>query len=134
MTACRKLGAQRGVSEAILQEIDTLHILIDNLMLSAIKENVPAEHIKDILTEADFMLQNLWGFPQDKKFHTYYKNYQFKSQWCGRKFQCKMSGEVFEIPFDVKERYFYEVSEFAAIDVGVLNEYHRFIGEIGEVK
>ncbi|MNQ26039.1 hypothetical protein D3C85_392640 [compost metagenome] len=132
MTACRKLGKQRGISEAILQEIDTLHILIDNLMLSAIKENVPAENIKDILTEADFMLQKLWGFPQDGKYHTYYKKYQFKKQWAFKKFRCKWSGEVYEIPFDVREREFFQVGE-AAIDVGVLNGYHRLVGEVEEV-
>lgn len=132
MTACRKLAASRGVDERTCKEIDTLHLIIEDYILLAIKNSLLDDTVHTCLKELDFMLQQLWDFPEDEKFHTLYKKYLFKKHWVGRKYRCNKTGEEFTIPFDIYERDFFHVGE-GFIDLGRLNCYSRF-GGVTEVK
>jgi hypothetical protein len=58
---------------------------------------------------------------------------QFREQWAGRKFRCKDTKSTFQIPEDVAEGAFYPVGN-GYVDVGRLNAYCRFGGNIEEVE
>ena len=58
---------------------------------------------------------------------------QFRKLWVGRKFKCLETGEEFIIPDDVRECDFFKVGN-GYVDVGRLNFYCRFGGQITEVK
>lgn len=48
-------------------------------------------------------------------------------------FRCSSTGVELAIPFDVKERDYYQIGE-AALDVGRLDGYYRIIGNLEEIK
>lgn len=132
MTASRTLAQLRGVDEATFLEIDKIHESTDNYIKEAIDNNYWEDVVKVALQDTDFLLQELWGFEEDKSKHTLFKKYLFKKQWYGKKYKCVKTGEEFTIPFDVKECDFYQVGE-GFVDVGRLDSYSRFSG-VTEVK
>ena len=133
MVASRRLGAQMGVPEDVLQRIDKMHEQNDEFMRVALKNNTPVEIVIERLTAADFDLQLAWGFPMDIKFHTLVKKFLFKKQWYGRKFRCEATGEEFVIPATVYEGQFFDIGS-GGIDVGRAGAYSRRIGNIIEVE
>ena len=124
MTASRTIAAQRGIPEATCLEIDKLHEDIDEYIEWAIKEKVSECLVEVYLKDLEFLLQELWEFPEDDRFHTYFKKYLFKKQWYSRSFKCNTTGQVFTVPMSVKECDFYQWAE-AYLDVGRLNLYSR---------
>lgn len=132
MTACRILGANRGLTEEALCRIDDMHIQNEELIRQFLKNNTPEHIAVEMLTAADYDLQLMWGFPMDRAFHTLPKQYLFRKAWYGRKFRCNDTGEEFEIPIDVYETAYYGVGN-GGIDVGRYRAYHRIIGNVVEV-
>jgi len=65
----------------------------------------------------------------DKSYHRYLNEYKFKKQWVGRKFKCVSTGEMFTIPFEVRERDFFKVGD-GFVDVGRLDAYCRMAGVV----
>lgn len=92
------------------------------------------EDLYATIEEKEYLLQTLWGFPEDSDYHTWKHRYKFKSQWAGRTFRCNTTGEEFIIPNSVEERDFYSFGE-AFVDVGRLDSYSRFSNcrEVGAV-
>lgn len=125
MTANRKLAELRGIDEATCLEIDKIHEGTDKYIKDAIDYSYPEACVKVSLQETDFLLQELWAFPEDKAMHTLYKKYLFKKQWYGKKYKCNGTGEEFTIPFDVYETACYYFGA-AMVDVGRLDAYCRF--------
>lgn len=133
MTCNRWLAQQRGLSEETIDRIDFLHTLIENL----IKQNVGKPFSESVYNEIEgyeYLLQECWGFPKDCDYHSWKNAYKFKNQWVGKKYQCLITGEIFEIPYDVEERGFYSFGEGCFIDVGRLDGYYRIIGNLEELK
>lgn len=126
MTANRTLAAQRGISEDVCKKIDQLHEDINEYITRAIKENISECLVEVYLKDLEFLLQELWGFPEDDRYHNYFKMYQFKKEWCGKRYQCKTTGEILTIPYSVKECDFFSFGENCFVDVGRLNSYCRF--------
>lgn len=124
MTANRVLATQRGVSEEVCKKIDQLHEDIDTYIARAIKENISECLVEVYLKDMEFLLQELWGFPEDDRYHTYFKKYQFKKEWCDMVFRCNTTGQEFTVPFDVNECAFFQWGE-AFVDVGRLGFYSR---------
>lgn len=131
MTANRLLAKQRGLTEEAIQQIDYLHDKIAELTAAWIKDTFRPSR-KDEIHEMEFLLQQAWGFPQDRGYHTYANEYKFKCEWIGRTFRCNETGEEFTIPDTVKERDYFVVGN-GAVDVGRLDSYSRVIGSVVEV-
>ena len=125
MTASRALAAQRGISEEVCKKIDQLHEDIDDYITRAIKEDISECLVEVYLKDMEFLLQELWGFPEDDRYHTYFKKYRFRKQWAGKKYRCNTTGQEFAVPFNVSECAFFQWGE-AFVDVGRLNAYARF--------
>ena len=124
MTANPTLIKMQGIDEESVKQINLLHEKLDKLMSSA-SLGVFSQEIYDEIERIEMALQLLWGFGVDKSMHTHKHLYKFRSQWAGRRFQCKTTGEVFPIPEDVKERDCYWFGK-AMVDVGRLDAYARF--------
>lgn len=123
MTANPTLVKMRGIDEESVKQINILHEKLDKLMSRA-NLGVFNPVIYDGIETIENQLQLLWGFGIDKSMHTYKHLYKFRSQWIGRRFQCKTTGETFTIPEDVKERDFFRVGQ-GFVDCGVLDGYSR---------
>lgn len=132
MVASRTLGYSRGLSENELKKIDALHEEIDAYVERAIIGEFDISVTLEVLTEFDFQLQSLWEFPQDEKFHTLGKNFFFKKNWYGRKFQCMSTGVEVVLGLDVHECQFIPVGD-GAIDLGRYGAYSRIIGNVKEI-
>jgi len=128
MTANSWLAEERGVSSANVQEINKLHEKLNTLIVAWAKEPFSEER-KEEIHQIEYALQRLWGFSQDRDYHTWAKLYEFRCQWVGKQFICKKTGAVFAIPDDVKERDFFSFGK-CAVDVGRLNAYSRLIGDV----
>lgn len=132
MTANRRLGAQMGIPEDVLQAIDRMHDANEKFICQALRLKSNPAQVHELLTMADFDLQVMWGFPMDRSFHTLVKDYEFRRKWYGRKFKCLETGEVFTIPITVRETDFYVVGN-GGIDVGRYSSYYRIAGNVTEV-
>lgn len=124
MTANPTLVKMRGIDEESVEQINLLHEKLDKLMSRA-SLGVFSQVVYDEIEQIEEQLQILWEFGVDKSMHTWKHLYKFRSQWIGRIFQCKTTGEVFTIPEDVKERDCYYFGQ-AMVDVGRLDAYARF--------
>ena len=124
MTANPTLVKLRGIDEESVKQINLLHEKLDKL-ISRANLGVFNQSVYDEIEKMEEQLQVLWKFGVDKSMHTYKHPYKFRSQWIGRRFQCKTTGETFTIPEDVKERDCYWFGE-AMVDVGRLDAYSRF--------
>ena len=131
MTANRTLARMRGIPDEDVQEIDKIHEQLDKLMSRA-GIGVFNTSVYNAIEQLEEKLQVLWRFGIDPSMHTWKRAYEFKCQWCSRRFQCVETGEEFTIPFEVKERDYFSFGK-AAIDVGRLNGYHRMIGNVQEI-
>ena len=128
MTANSQMVEELGVSSANGQEINKLHEKLNTLLSAWVLEPF-SEGRKEEIHQIEYTLQRLWGFSQDRGYHTWAKLYEFRCQWVGKQFMCKKTGIVFTIPDDVKERDFFSFGK-CAVDVGRLNAYSRFIGDV----
>lgn len=124
MVANPTLVKMRGIDEESVKQINLLHEKLENLMSRA-NLGVFNQSVYDEIEKMEEQLQVLWNFSIDKSMHTYKRLYKFRSQWIGRVFKCKTTGETFTIPENVKERDCYWFGE-AMVDVGRLDAYSRF--------
>ena len=132
MTANRELAKRRDLSDEDISQIDEIHEQLESLITKRSPLGVFNQAVYDKIEDLEFRAQELWGFPQDKNFHTWKHVYEFKCQWVGRKFRCTKTGEEFTIPEDVYETAFYKIGE-GYVDTGRLNFYSRFSG-VQEIK
>ena len=99
MTANRELAKQRNITEQNIAYIDEMHSLLEKLIESYTLE-IPYEEALELVHSAEFTLQELWGFPKNASYHTWYKKLNEKAfclTWQGRKFKCLDTGEVVEL-------------------------------------
>lgn len=134
MTANRELAKQRGLREEDIDCIDALHEMADYVMKQGCNGVYTDEFVKDYLEKIEYELQYCWGFPADPLYHTYYKNYLIKKQWYNRKFKCVKTGEVLEIPWEVKETDCFFWGDGCMIDVGRAGFYSRASGDFLEIE
>lgn len=132
MTANRELAEQRGLSEYQTQAIDRLHEHLDKTMDYFIEQGW-AQAREDEIHDIEYLLQGAWGFPKDCGYHSYAHQYAFVCQWYGRTFKCVETGNQITLGKDIQERQYIPFGN-CAIDLGVLNGYSRFIGNIEEIK
>lgn len=126
MTANPELLIQRGISEESTQEINRIHNQLNAILEKRVRMGFIQE-LYDYIESQELKLQELWGFPQDKNYHTWKNRYKFKCQWTGRVFKCIQTEIEFEIPNSVNERDFYVIGR-GFVDVGRLDSYCRFSG------
>lgn len=131
MTANKELAELRGIGEEDILEIDRIHDLIEKFIRAWVKEPF-SQARKDEIHSLEYLLQSLWGFPQDCDYHRYANEYEFKCHWAGRTFRCADTGAEFTIPYDVQETDCFQIGN-GAIDVGRLNFYSRRVGNIIEI-
>lgn len=126
-----QLAKARGLSDEEIEKIDYLHWVLDLCLERGCLLGYDEDLYKAI-EQFEYILQDLWGFPQDPAFHTWKHRYKFKCQWAGRKFRCISTGEEFTIPNSVEERDYFSFGE-STIDVGRLDSYYRFNGNAVEI-
>ena len=71
----QNLVARNNVSPKAQTQLCELYDELDALLLSskgALLTRADYDIISDKVTELEFELQRLWGFPQDKEFHKYW--------------------------------------------------------------
>lgn len=132
MTVNRELAEQRGLSEYQIQEIDRLHEHLDRTMDYFIEQGWTQAR-EDEIHDIEYLLQQAWCFPKDCGYHRYAHQYAFVCQWYGRTFKCVETGNKITLGKDVQERQYIPFGN-CAIDLGILNGYSRFIGNIEEIK
>ena len=132
MSINKTLAKERGISQEDQDKIEELHKLLENLINSAVEEGYPDEQkIINLIQEAEYQLQELWGFDKDNSYHTWFKNYLFRSEWAGRVFECKDTGVVFTIPSNVSRGDFFKIGN-GFLDVGD-GYYSRKGGNVVEI-
>lgn len=131
MTINRKLAEECGLDEHEILEIEALHEKLDTLIAVWIKEPYSEDRAEEIHSIED-SLQALWGFPIDRRYHTWVRLYEFRCQWAGKKYRCQETGEEFTIPDNVKPCDFFSFGK-CFVDVGRLNCYSRMGGPIMSV-
>lgn len=119
-----QLAKARGLSGEEIEKIEHLHWVLELCLERGCLYGYDEDLYKAI-EQIEYLLQDLWGFPQDCGYHTWKHRYKFKSQWAGRTFRCNTTGEEFTIPNSVGERDFYSFGK-AFVDVGRLDSYSRF--------
>lgn len=134
MTANRELAKQRGLREEDIDYIDILHGMADYVMKMGADGNYTDTFVEKYLRQIEFELQSCWKFEQNETYHTYYKNYLSKKQWVNRKFKCIKTGEVLEIPWEVKETDCFFWGDGCMIDVGRAGFYSRASGDFLEIR
>lgn len=119
-----QLAKTRGLSDEAIEQIEYLHGRLELYLVYGCLCGYD-EDLYATIEEKEYLLQRLWGFPQDSGYHTWKHRYKFKSQWAGRTFRCNTTGEELTIPNSVEERDFYSFGK-AFVDVGRLDCYSRF--------
>lgn len=119
-----QLAKARGLSDEEIEQIEYLHGRLELYLVYGCLCGYD-EDLYTTIEEKEYLLQRLWGFPQDPKQHKWKHIYKFKSQWAGRTFWCVITGEEFTIPNTVKERDCFYFGK-AFVDVGRLDGYSRF--------
>lgn len=122
------LVAQRGICKQDVEKIDSLREQITESIALWVKEPYSQER-KDSIHKMEFLMQSLWGFPIDRKYHTWANLYEFRCQWAGKKYRCQETGEELTIPDDVKPCDFFSFGQ-CFVDTGRLNFYSRMGGPI----
>lgn len=118
MAINKTLAQARGISQEDQDKIEELHTLVQSLIDAALEEGYPdKEGIKELIHQAELQMQTLWGFSQDRKFHTWAPKYKFKSGLAGRKFSNLDTNTMFTIPSTVEPRNFYAIGD-GFLDVG----------------
>lgn len=132
MTASRELAEQRGLDEHQIQEIDHLHEHLDKTMDYFVEQGWTQAR-EDEIHDIEYRLQEAWNFPKDCGYHRYAHQYAFVCQWYGRTFKCVGTGNQITLGKDIQERQYISFGN-CAVDLGVLNGYSRFIGNMEEIK
>lgn len=128
MTINMQLAKLKGLCEEDIEHINLIHEELEVLLKCKY-----SKQIYETIENLEYLLQHLWGFPQDPSYHTWKKRYEFKCQWANRTFRCKDTGVEFTIPEGVEEGAFFIIGK-GWLDVGRLNAYSRSGGNLEEVK
>lgn len=126
-----RLAKERGLSDKEIEQIEYLHGKLELCLEYACVSGYDEDLYKDV-EYIEYLLQDLWGFPQDAEKHQWKHRYKFKSQWAGRTFRCNITGEEFTIPNSVEEGDYFSFGK-SSIDVGRLGSYSRVIGKVVEI-
>lgn len=131
MTANRELAELRGIDEATIDRIDSLHTYLETMMDKYIELGFTQAR-KDEIHIIEYLLQECWGFPKDCGYHTWAPLYEFKCKWYNRTFRCTKTGVQVILNKDmIHPKRFITVGE-GAIDLGNGN-YFRVVGPIEEI-
>lgn len=125
------MAKARGLSDEEIEKIDYLRWVLELCLERGCLLGYD-EYVYEAVEQFEYLLQDLWGFPRDTKEHKWKHRYKFKCQWAGRKFRCNITGVEFTVPNSVEERDYFSFGE-SAIDVGRLDSYCRFIGDVVEI-
>lgn len=79
MTASRKLGLERNIPESTLLIIDSIHDKLETL-LDTYSLECDYHATQGLFTQADYELQSLWMFEQDRSKHTWIKRLHARHQ------------------------------------------------------
>lgn len=95
MAANLELAKQRGLDEYTVGLIDSIHDNLEGIILNLTLDSQIGE-LHDYFTEQEFKLQRVWGFSEDRRYHTWihrlYKRRR-ELQYLGAVYRCKESGE-----------------------------------------
>ena len=122
MSVNMALAERQGLTEEDIRGIEAIHNLLERMM--EISKHGYSEFLYRFIEDTEYILQDVWGFPQDPSKHTWKYRYKFKTAWVGTKWRCTETGEMFTVPVDVEEKDCYYWGE-AMLDVGVLDGYCR---------
>lgn len=98
MAANPDLVKQMGVSDENVRRINFIHNALDTLLnedddyLTNVDRSDMFEHISDL----EFSLQRLWGFPEDRRYHTWRDRMRKRLRnldYLGRTWRCTVTGE-----------------------------------------
>ena len=135
MTCNRDLAKARNISQENIEAIDALHELLERLIASYTLE-IPYEEARDLVRSVEFTLQNLWDFPLDERYHTWYERLEYRYlelKYAGKTFKCTKTG----LTKTIEECQCFPKSFIAigdsAIDMGVQGAYSRIIGNLEEI-
>lgn len=95
MAANRDLALLRGISAEAIAEIDRIHDHLEELIEGCALDQ-DAYDVSSHIREQEFLLQHLWGFPQDSRYHTWVPRLHKRRrelQYLGAVYRCKESGE-----------------------------------------
>lgn len=135
MSANLDLVKERNISDENVERINAIHEGLEQL-IDTYSLECDYDSTIELIRQAEYALQDLWGFNLDTLYHTWvnvFNQKHFKLQWVGRTFQCVETGAVRTIPEDIYQRQIITISGNSAIDLGVANGYSRTIGNLTEV-
>lgn len=79
MTASRALGLERNIPESTLLVIDSIHDKLE-ILLDTYSLECDYHATQELFTQADYELQSLWMFEQDRSKHTWIKRLHARHQ------------------------------------------------------
>lgn len=132
------LARQRGISQESIEKINELHEDLEYLIRSyKLSDYLGYSELRQHIHELEFMLQGLWEFPLDARYHTWVSRLAQKHmqlEWEGRTFRCVKTNQQATIERgDVYECGTWCVGE-CMIDFGRAGAYSRIVGELEEIK
>lgn len=135
MVACSKLIAERNIPEEDVQRINRIHESLE-LLFDTYTLDCDFKSTKALVQQANEALQKLWKFPVDPRYDSWTQQLQKKHfclQWVGRKFKCKDTGMTAVITQEEAQEHNLVGVGKGFIDLGVVNGYHRIVGNIEEL-
>lgn len=135
MTCNLELAKARKISQENIEAIDYLHNLLERLISSYTLE-IPYEEARDLVRSVEFTLQKLWQFSPDERYHTWYKQLEYRYlelKYSGKTFKCTETGEIATIDESVCYPRSFCVVGKSALDMGVPGGYSRIIGNLVEI-
>lgn len=79
MTASHALGLERNIPESTLLVIDSIHDKLE-ILLDTYSLECDYHATQELFTQADYELQSLWMFEQDRSKHTWIKRLHARHQ------------------------------------------------------
>ena len=120
MAVNMELAVKQGLSDTDVMLIDSIHTHLDLVI-----NNISLEHDEQLVREhvrtMEFQLQELWGFNQDARYHTWVKRVSRRFRellYVGAVYRCKTTGETLTITAQELDAYKLVIIGNGFIDFG----------------
>lgn len=127
-----ELAKARNISEENIERINAIHDALEK-MIECYSLECDYSHAHQMITNAEFALQELWGFTQDARYHTWVNKLtqqHLKLMYDGRSFWCNDNKTKRTLNAPFYQGQLIGVGN-GFIDIGVA--YHRIVGNISEI-
>lgn len=91
-----QLAKECNLSEEAIEKIQSIHNELESILLN-VKGNDYDEATFNHIENKEFELQRLWGFEEDKDFHTWNHEYVMLSTYLGVTLRCEATGKSYTL-------------------------------------